>query len=141
MKRKIKLNLRQWRLHEFLKKQSDYLSFKEVCITLGYENEETFEPNVRGYRMLVKDIKAIKEYPGIKKIPVTDRAKGVKYAATEKEQLKEINFYKHVFFESLEMIKILEDKASLEGQMRLKLTPYQKELVESLNRLGVEESG
>lgn len=72
-----KMNSRQWKLYEFLKTQSQFLSRKEIMVLSGlYENENA--------RTLTRDLQVIKENPTINRIVITSR-NGIKIAETKEE--------------------------------------------------------
>ena len=72
-----KMNSRQWKLYEFLKGQSQFLSRKEIMALSGlYEKENV--------RTLTRDLQVIKENPTINRIVITSR-NGIKLAETKEE--------------------------------------------------------
>lgn len=86
MKDKNKMNTRQWKLYEFLKEQSTFLSRDEIMKQSGlYENENA--------RTLTSDLQAIKENDTIKRILITNR-KGIKIAETKEEADKYLELEK-----------------------------------------------
>jgi len=68
---------RQWRLYEFLKAQTTYLSREEIMQQSGLYEKENI-------RTLTSDLQAIKENPTIVKILITSR-NGIKIAETKEE--------------------------------------------------------
>jgi len=70
------MNTRQWKLYEFLKTQTEYLSRKEIMDQTNlYDNNK---------RLLTHDLQVIKENPTINRILITSR-KGIKIAETKEE--------------------------------------------------------
>lgn len=77
---------RQWKLYEFLKEQTTFLSREEIMKNSGlYENENA--------RLLTSDLQAIKENDTIKRILITNR-KGIKIAETKEEADKYLELEK-----------------------------------------------
>lgn len=86
MKDKNKMNTRQWKLYEFLKEQTTFLSREEIMKQSGlYENENA--------RLLTSDLQSIKENDTIKRILITNR-KGIKIAETKEEADKYLELEK-----------------------------------------------
>lgn len=87
--KEAKLNSRQWKLYEYLKQQTEYVSLKKIVENLSseYEYNEaagvTFN-NSKARRILTDDLQAIKENPTIQKVLLTSPA-GIKLAQDEAE--------------------------------------------------------
>lgn len=87
--KEAKLNSRQWKLYEYLKQQTEYVSLKKIVENLSseYEYNEasgvTFN-NSKARRILTDDLQAIKENPTIQKVLLTSPS-GIKLAQDEAE--------------------------------------------------------
>lgn len=132
MKTINQLNSRQWKLHEYLKKQTDYIHLKVICIELGYETPETFKINCGGYRTLVTDIKKIRYCDAIKRIPISDKYNGVKYATTNEELETYFAREKKQLDKGYKKHNKLRRKAGLDGQYVIQFTGNEKPMIETL---------
>lgn len=89
MRRKAKeLNSRQWKLYVYLKKQTDYVSLRQILKDIpeyefNQDSKSEFN-NSAARRMLTDDLQKIKEDPIIQKVLLTS-SKGVKLASSMEE--------------------------------------------------------
>lgn len=115
------LNARQWRLYNLLKERGDvWTKQRELADLLPdlypCEREQAFHDS--GARLIMtRDISEINESGIIQKIIISGR-KGVKLANRE-EALQFIAGKYSAVFRSLARVRLLEQKAGLDGQARL----------------------
>lgn len=115
------LNARQWRLYNLLKERGDvWTKQRELADLLPdlypCEREQAFHDS--GARLIMtRDISEINESGIIQKIIISGR-KGVKLANRE-EALQFIAGKYSAVFRSLARVRLLEQKAGLDGQTRL----------------------
>lgn len=131
---RAELNSRQWKLHDYLKVQEDFIPYKVICLDLGYATETTYKANTGGYRLLVDDVQVIRLSDVVNRIPISNRNLGLMYAKTEKEAMVYIKKLHSNGVAKLEIASKLKKKLSLDGQRKLKISKYEKEVVESVLR-------
>ena len=130
------LNTRQWKLYQYIKSYSQNNEWKnrkdiqDDLIDL-YPRTSKNIFNDSGLRLMTKDIQAINANDIPHKVILCDSSKGIKMASKQE--------YNHIL--ANERISILSQlkrhnekvkKISLNGQQKLKMTPYQKIEINSL---------
>lgn len=136
MEIKSGLNSRQWALYRYLKKKGDqwttqYQIVRDLSDVYNYFEDDyvTFHDSpVR--HTLTKDIRTINDSDYIHK-PLLSGGKGVKLA-NKQEIDKYIGSNIMSAVRKIKRLRKLADKADKNGQYRLKLSQYQKEIYESL---------
>lgn len=135
---KKELCSRQYKLHEFFKKNSEWIHLKVILQVLAdhyYENDECYEEETyllsSAYIRLKRDIRAIRECDVIKRVLVTDKHLGAKYA-TKKEAL--IYFKKEwkTIDDKIKKIKKQQAYFNLDKQTVMQFTGNEKKIIESL---------
>lgn len=115
------LNARQWRLYRFLREQGDEWTLqRDIAAALPefYPIEAGQAFHDSGARLLMtRDISEINESGIIQKIIISGK-KGVKLANKEEARQFIAGKYSAVF-RSLARVRVLEQKAGLDGQARL----------------------
>lgn len=126
------LNSRQWSLYRYLKDAGNQWTTQYKIVTdlrhlYNYEEDDfvTFHDNPARCQ-LTKDIRAINESDYIHK-PVLSGPKGVKLA-DKQEFDKYISSNLMSAVRKIQRLRKLADKADKNGQYRLKLSEYQKEI-------------
>ena len=116
-----KMNSRQWKLYEFLKGQSQFLSRKEIMLLSGlYVNENT--------RTLTRDLQVIKENPTINRIVITSR-NGIKLAETKEEANMYLEREKIEILSRLKRYYIQSKQYGLDNQTQI-VWNQEKEVIE-----------
>lgn len=116
-----KMNSRQWKLYEFLKGQSQFLSRKEIMLLSGlYEKENT--------RTLTRDLQVIKENPTINRIVITSR-NGIKLAETKEEANMYLEREKIEILSRLKRYYIQSKQYGLDNQTQI-VWNQEKEVIE-----------
>ena len=116
-----KMNSRQWKLYEFLKGQSQFLSRKEIMVLSGlYENENA--------RTLTRDLQVIKENPTINRIVITSR-NGIKLAETKEEANMYLEREKIEILSRLKRYYIQSKQYGLDNQTQI-VWNKEKEVIE-----------
>lgn len=116
-----KMNSRQWKLYEFLKSQSQFLSRKEIMVLSGlYVNENV--------RTLTRDLQVIKENPTINRIVITSR-NGIKLAETKEEANMYLEREKIEILSRLKRYYIQSKQYGLDNQTQI-VWNKEKEVIE-----------
>ena len=116
-----KMNSRQWKLYEFLKGQSQFLSRKEIMVLSGlYVNENA--------RTLTRDLQVIKENPTINRIVITSR-NGIKLAETREEANMYLEREKIEILSRLKRYYIQSKQYGLDNQTQI-VWNKEKEVIE-----------
>ena len=116
-----KMNSRQWKLYEFLKGQSQFLSRKEIMALSGlYEKENV--------RTLTRDLQVIKENPTINRIVITSR-NGIKLAETKEEANMYLEREKIEILSRLKRYYIQSKQYGLDNQTQI-VWNQEKEVIE-----------
>jgi len=131
-----KLNTRQWKLYQYIKEYSqngEWKNRKDIQDDLIEIYPRTSKNifNDSGLRLMTKDIQAINTNNIPHKVILCDSSKGIKMAT----KLEYSNILANEKISILSQLKRHNEKVkkiSLNGQRKLKMTPYQKEQVESL---------
>ena len=129
------LNSRQFRLYNYLKFKGDewttqYEIVNDLSDLYNYEEVDLIAFHDNPARMqLTKDIRAINASDYIPK-PILSGSKGVKIANEHEFDLY-ISSNINAVLRRLKRLKKLADKGGQNGQYRLKLSEYQKEVVEA----------
>ena len=129
------LNKRQWALYRYLKDKGDqwttqYNIVNDLRELYGYKEDDfvTFHDS-QARHQLTNDIRTINESDYIIK-PILSSPRGIKLASkTEFDAYIGRNI--NSVINRLKRLKKLAEKGSKNGQFRIKLSPYQKELYES----------
>lgn len=116
-----KMNSRQWKLYEFLKGQSQFLSRKEIMVLSGLYDSE----NVR---TLTRDLQVIKENPTINRIVITSR-NGIKLAETKEEANMYLEREKIEILSRLKRYYIQSKQYGLDNQTQI-VWNKEKEVIE-----------
>lgn len=130
------LNTRQWKLYEYLKKNSDrYVNREEIlndAVLRAYYplSKNTTQKNDRyDMRMLTADIQELKNDGTIQVVILSNKSKGIKIASEEE-------YYQSLLNEKISLLKRLSlnykqmSKASLNNQQRVVLN-HEKSVIES----------
>lgn len=131
---KTMLNSRQWALYRYLKDKGDQWTTQEQIAGdlqhIYFDNDYNRPFHDRNCRkVLTADIRAINESDYIHK-PILSSSKGIKLA-NEQEWDKYIANNINSTINRLKRLKKMAEKADKNGQMRIKLSDYQKEVYES----------
>lgn len=123
------LTTRQWKLYEFLKEQSKFLSRKDILksVSLYEENGETQSQ----LRELTRDLQAIKKSERIDKVLITGRT-GIKLAQTYQEFKEYDEIEKLELLKRLKLLRKQERKYRSNNQTRV-VFGQEKDIVEALN--------
>ncbi len=131
-----KLNTRQWKLYQYIKEYSqkgEWKNRREIQKDLWRIYPITSQNifNDSGLRLMTKDIQAINANDIPHKVILCDSSKGIKMA-TKQEYSNILANERISILSQLKRHNEKVKKISLNGQRKLKMTPYQKEQVESL---------
>ena len=131
-----KLNTRQWKLYQYIKEYSikgEWKNRREIQKDLWRIYPITSQNifNDSGLRLMTKDIQAINANDIPHKVILCDSSKGIKMA-TKSEYNTILANERISILSQLKRHNEKVKKISLNGQRKLKMTPYQKEQVESL---------
>lgn len=134
------LTPRQWKLYEFLKKQSGWVTQYIIAINLEVEYPCTISElqdfhNSRARQLITEDIRAINKSDVIQKL-ILSTSSGIKLA-TEEEAKKYIKSKYAAIFRQLNLARKLERKAGLDGQMRIVLGS-EREIVQAFTDSNAE---
>ena len=125
------LTTRQWDLYNFLKSQyerEEYISKIEICTNLP-QHYSVGENLSRFGRTIEEDVRAINDSLVIQKIIVSNN-KGYKIGTKEEcEEYIDKRFQRDL--KSMKLNWQLIKKVELDGQMRITLSKYEKEYIET----------
>lgn len=131
-----KLNTRQWKLYQYIKEYSQNDEWKnrkniqdDLIDIYPRTSKNIF--NDSGLRLMTKDIQAINANDIPHKVILCDSSKGIKMA-TKREYNNILKNEKISILSQLKRYNEKIKKISLNGQIKLKMTPYQKEEIQSL---------
>lgn len=129
------LSATDFRLYDFLKEQGDrWITQKEIALALPevfpctIEDMQDFH-NAQARHNITDSIRRLNDSGYITRV-ILSGAKGVKIANSE-EFDKYIGANINAVIRRLKRLKKMADKGSKDGQYRLKLSEYQKEIYES----------
>lgn len=116
------LTKRQWRLYNYLKASTGWVTQYELALNLEIEYPCTSEDlkdfhNSNARKIMTADIRAINKSDVIQKMIISS-SRGVKLA-TEEEATRYIKAKYAAIFRQLERARKLESKAGLDGQFKL----------------------
>jgi len=119
-----------YQIHDYLKKNAVGYSKRVKSSTLMKEF------NINDNKTLRKHIQNIRQDETLQKIVCSESGKNGGYwiAKNDKEVQETLD---HLYNRAMEMLKtysIIKNKANLDRQYRLKMTKYEKELIESVMR-------
>lgn len=141
---KTGLNKRQWALYRYLKEKGDiwttqYQIAEDLREIYDYEEDDLTPFHDQQVRhVITKDIRAINESDYIHK-PILSGSQGIKIANSKEFDLY-IGSHINSAVNRLKRLKKLAAKGSRDGQYRLKLSAYQKELYECFMDSNVSET-
>lgn len=127
------LNSRQWKLYDFLKTQTKYLSRRDILKELSELYGKTHHTNDYPMRALTRDLQAIKDSVRIDKVLITSR-KGIKLAQTYNEF---VSYYENEKIETLSRLKriIAQGNKMKNNGQHVIVFGKEKDIVEALNNV------